>query len=266
MYCYTDQLQQQIRLQFTPRRIVSLVPSQTEFLSAIGLEEEVVGITKFCIHPAHWFRNKQRVGGTKQVHLETVRSLQPDLIIANKEENMREQVQALAGIAPVWTSDINTINDALHMMEAIGALTGKQAEAAVIIKTITDKRKVLQQQLAGKTGSPRVAYLIWKDPYMTVGGDTFIDALLQECGWQNVFAGRKRYPEISLTDLQAAAPERLLLSSEPYPFQQSHASELQRLLPGTQVQLVNGEMFSWYGSRMVPAFDYFLEMQQQQAL
>lgn len=266
MYCYTDQIQQQVRLPAIPKRIVSLVPSQTEFLAAIGLHEEVVGITRFCVHPTHWFRNKQRVGGTKQVHLEMVRALQPDLIIANKEENVREQVQALADIAPVWTSDINTINDALQMMESIGALTGKEAEAGAIIKTITEKRKLLRQRVSGQTASPRVAYLIWKDPYMTVGGDTFIDALLQECGWQNVFAGRKRYPEISIADLQAAAPEYLFLSSEPYPFKQLHADELQQVLPNTRMQLADGEMFSWYGSRMMAAFDYFLEMQHQQAL
>ncbi|MEA3427021.1 MAG: helical backbone metal receptor [Bacteroidota bacterium] len=263
MHSYTDQIQQEVRLQMMPKRIVSLVPSQTEFLAAIGLDEEVVGITKFCVHPTHWFRNKQRVGGTKQVHLETVRALQPDLIIANKEENVREQVQTLADIAPVWTSDINTVNDALHMMEAIGNLTGKQAEAATIIKTITDKRIVLQQQSAGKTRPLRVAYLIWKDPYMTVGGDSFIDAMLRECGWQNVYADKKRYPQISIADLQAAAPDRLFLSSEPYPFKQQHIDELQPFLPDTVIQLVDGEMFSWYGSRMIPAFDYFLEMQQQ---
>ncbi len=261
MYCYTDQIQQEVRLQMIPKRIVSLVPSQTEFLAAIGLDAEVVGITKFCVHPTHWFRNKQRVGGTKQVHLETVRALQPDLIIANKEENVREQVQALAEIAPVWTSDINTINDALQMMEAIGSLTGKQAEATVVIENINAQRKLLQQQVAGKNASRRVAYLIWKDPYMTVGGDTFIDAMLQECGWQNVFTDRTRYPATSIAELQATAPEWLFLSSEPYPFQQQHVNELQQVFPGTRIQLVDGEMFSWYGSRMIAAFAYCLEMQ-----
>lgn len=266
MYCYTDQIQQQVRLQMIPKRIVSLVPSQTEFLSAIGLEEEVVGITKFCVHPAHWFRSKQRVGGTKQVHLETVRALQPDLIIANKEENVKEQVQALAGIAPVWTSDINTIQDALQMMEAIGTLTGKQAEAAALVKTINTRRELLRKQVTGKNESLPVAYLIWKDPYMTVGGDTFIDAMLQESGYRNVFANRNRYPVISIADLKAAAPQCLFLSSEPYPFTQQHVDELQQSLPDLRIQLVDGEMFSWYGSRMTASFDYFLKMQQHRAI
>lgn len=263
MYRCTDQLQKQIQLTALPKRIVSLVPSQTELLATIGLNEEVIGITKFCIHPNQWFRSKQRIGGTKNVDIEKVRALQPDLIIANKEENEREQVLELEKIAPVWTSDIHSIEDALCMMQSIGALTGKSAETTLLIKSIKEKRTLLQRYLSEKKEPLRVAYLIWKDPYMAAGGDTFIDTMLQACGWENCLGNRMRYPEISLSELTQLRPDLVLLSSEPYPFQQKHIVELQQVLPGTKIVLVNGEMFSWYGSRMADAFDYFRKMLQE---
>lgn len=263
MYCCTDQLQKEIQLSVLPQRIVSLVPSQTELLAAIGLNEEVIGITKFCIHPNHWFRSKQRIGGTKNVNIEKIRALQPDLIIANKEENVLEQVLELEKIAPVWTSDIHSIEDALSMMQSIGALTGKTAEATLLVNTIEEKRVLLQKQISAKGNRLRVVYLIWKDPYMAAGGDSFIDTMLQACGWENCLKNRKRYPEISLLELQELQPDLVLLSSEPYPFQQKHITELEQVLPGTKFVLADGEMFSWYGSRMAEAFDYFRKMLQE---
>lgn len=265
MYRCTDQLQKQIQLTAVPKRIVSLVPSQTEFLAAIGLNEEVAGITKFCIHPNHWFHSKQRIGGTKNVDIEKVRSLQPDLIIANKEENVLEQVLELEKIAPVWTSEIHSIEDALNMMQSIGELTGKSGAATLLINKIEEKRILLQKQTADKKKWLRVAYLIWKNPYMAAGGDTFIDTMLQACGWENCLGKRMRYPAITLSELQELQPDLVLLSSEPYPFQQKHVAELQQVLPGTRIVLADGEMFSWYGSRMADAFDYFRKMLQESA-
>lgn len=263
MYRSTDQLQKEIQLSVLPQRIVSLVPSQTELLAAIGLNEEVIGITKFCVHPNHWFRSKQRIGGTKNVAIEKVRALQPDLIIANKEENVREQVLELEKIAPVWTSDIHSIEDALSMMQSMGELTGKTAEANSLITTIEAKRALLQTLINDTKKRLRVVYLIWKDPYMAAGGDTFIDTMLQACGWNNCLGNRMRYPEISLSELAQLRPDLVLLSSEPYPFQQKHIAELQQVLPGTRIVLADGEMFSWYGIRMANAFDYFRKMLQE---
>lgn len=263
MAVFTDQLGQCIEIVTPPKRIVSLVPSQTEFLAAIGLDEEVIGITKFCVHPNHWFRNKQKIGGTKNIAIEKVRALQPDLIIANKEENAREQVRELEKIAPVWTSNIHSIEDAFSMMQSMGALTGKTAEAISLIKTIEEKRTLLQKLSKERQQRLRVAYLIWKDPYMAAGGDTFIDTMLQACGWENCLGNRMRYPEISLSELEQLQPDLVLLSSEPYPFQQKHIIELEQVLPGRKIVLAHGEMFSWYGSRMADAFDYFRKMLQE---
>ncbi len=255
MPSYTDQLKRTITLPNLPARIVSLVPSLTELLFDLGLEEEVVGITKFCIHPEQWFRSKTRIGGTKNVHIDKVRELQPDLIIANKEENVAEQVHALEQIAPVWISDIGNIKDALQMIQNIGDITGRSEKAAMMVMQLKNDLAEIQS-LTASVPKIRTAYLIWKDPYMTIGSDTFIHEILSIAGLENVFAGRTRYPEITLDEIRSNGTELVLLSSEPYLFQQKHIEELSGQLPGIHIALADGEMFSWYGSRMLQLLPY----------
>ncbi len=260
---YTDQLNRIIEINELPKRIISLVPSQTELLFALGLEEEVIGITKFCVHPHTWFRNKTRAGGTKSVNPDTVISLLPDLIIANKEENSKEQIEALEKIAPVWISDICDAKDALSMIKSIGEITGRAGSAANLIYQIEKEWTILQTFVSkNKTRNVRTAYLIWKAPFMAAGGNTFIDEMLRLNGLDNVFAGLERYPVIDIAQLKNNHTELVLLSSEPYPFNQTHQEELQKALPGIRILLADGEMFSWYGSRMLPAVGYFQELQQ----
>lgn len=242
---------------YAPTRIVSLVPSQTELLYDLGSGDRVAGITKFCVHPTEWFQSKLRIGGTKTVDIEKVKQLQPDLIIANKEENVKEQIEELAAICPVYVSDINTLNDALKMIQQVGILTGTQLKAALIIKNITTGFSQLQHQQKANLST---TYLIWRKPYMAAGGDTFINDMLQCCGLQNTLANRLRYPAITTEDLQKTDCQLLLLSSEPYPFKQKHVDELQACLPQTKIMLVDGEMFSWYGSRLLKAADYFTRL------
>lgn len=252
-----DMMGRTVQVPVHPRRIVSLVPSQTELLYDLGLEEEVAGITKFCVHPESWFRSKTRIGGTKQVHVDRVAALQPDLIIANKEENVREQVEALAAHYPVWVSDIGNLEDALVMMRAIGGLTGRQEKAEELA------RKIETDFLALPLTSPKkVAYCIWKDPWMFAGGDTFIHDILGRLGWRNVLSGQLRYPSLDLTTLARLQPELVLLSSEPYPFKEKHIAEIKGILPAAEVLLVDGEMFSWYGSRLQHAVSYFRQLVQ----
>jgi ABC-type Fe3+-hydroxamate transport system substrate-binding protein len=241
------------------KRIVSLVPSQTELLHALGLQEEVIGITKFCVHPEHWFRSKTRVGGTKNVNIEKIKFLQPGLILANKEENVKEQVEALAAEFPVWVTDVNSLNDALEMIETIGILTCKHEEALALKIQIEQNFKQLKQN-----NKPlRVCYLIWKDPYMTIGGDTFINDMLQHAGFENIFAAEKRYPTITIEDIKQLHCDVLLLSSEPFPFTEKHINSLQPLLPETKIMLADGELFSWYGSRLLHAPSYFQTLHAQ---
>jgi ABC-type Fe3+-hydroxamate transport system substrate-binding protein len=235
-----------------PQRIVSLVPSQTELLYHLGLTDEVVGITKFCVHPTEWFRNKKRVGGTKNVNIATVRALQPDLIIANKEENTREQIEELATLYPVYISDITTIAGGLEMIRQVGNLVGKGEQGEQLALQIKQSFEGIR-----RTEVPlKVAYFIWRQPWMCAGGDTFISDMLQQMGWINVLAHQKRYPVVDLAELSALQPDILLLSSEPYPFKEAHIAELQAALPHTRIALADGEMFSWYGSRMLYAAEY----------
>jgi ABC-type Fe3+-hydroxamate transport system substrate-binding protein len=275
MPVFTDQLGRTIVLPRIPRRIISLVPSQTELLYSLGLEESVVGITRFCVHPDSWFRQKSRIGGTKAVDFARVVALQPDLIIAGKEENERPQVEALAERYPVWVSDIKTLADALAMIRAIGELTGTAAAANPMADEIAHRFTALETAVTKTTheAAPpgavhrppegnRVAYLIWRNPWMTAGGDTFIHQMLQHAGFTNVFENQIRYPEINLTDL-AGAHITILLSSEPYPFRERHIQEIKEILPQARVELVDGEFFSWYGSHLLLAPAYFQQLREQ---
>ena len=248
-------LQSVTDLNYLPCRILSLVPSQTELLHYFGLQQETVGITKFCVHPNEWFISKTKIGGTKSVKKEIIQQLQPDLIIANKEENVKEQVEELAEDYPVWVTDVNGVDSALQMIKDIGTLTGKIMESKELITSIKKRFSELKK-LSTPHFQPTTAYLIWNDPYMTIGGDTFINDILMRCGFKNIFVNKKRYPEVIIAELQMANCQLLFLSSEPYPFKQKHISELQSHLPGCKIILVDGEMFSWYGSRLLLAPEY----------
>jgi ABC-type Fe3+-hydroxamate transport system substrate-binding protein len=255
----TDQCGRIVHVPENPKRIISLVPSQTELLYDLGLREEVCGITKFCIHPEEWFRSKTRVGGTKEVKTDLVEALQPDLILANKEENVKEQIEQLAKKWPVWVSDINNLDQALDMIRQIGRLTGKSTQADHLHSHIQSSF----QSLIITDKKPQTAYLIWRDPYMTVGGDTYIHSMLELAGFDNIFKHKSRYPETHPVELRSLNCEVLLLSSEPYPFQEKHIQELQEALPDTKILLADGEMFSWYGSRLLKAPAYFQKLREK---
>ncbi|MDH7463057.1 helical backbone metal receptor [Chitinophagaceae bacterium 26-R-25] len=261
MHFFTDQTGNTISLASFPKRIISLVPSQTELLYTLQLNDEVVGITKFCVHPEVWFRTKNRVGGTKDLKFDIIEQLRPDLILANKEENVKGQIEYLSGKFPVWVSDVEDVQSAFDMISQIGLITGKEAIANDLINNIIKGFSELRP-FVPSTKIP-VGYLIWKDPFMTVGGDTFISNMLDACGFQNVFASHKRYPSITVEDIKRSGCKVLFLSSEPYPFKQKHIDELQKELPDVVIKLVDGEMFSWYGSRMLPAIDYFKKLIQE---
>lgn len=259
MRAVTDMLGRLIHVPETPQRIVSLVPSQTELLYDLGLDERVVGITKFCVHPDEWFRNKARVGGTKKVDVARVAALKPDLILANKEENVKEQIDELGEIAPVWVSDIHTLEDSLRMIEQVGRVCDEEDIAHNIAGRIREQFGELRSPTARKS----VAYCIWRDPWMWAGGDTFINNMLVHGGWVNALESTRRYPEIGLEALKEYNPDLVFLSSEPYPFKEIHIAEIKAVMPQAKVMLVDGEMFSWYGSRLLKAPAYFAELLEQ---
>lgn len=242
-----------------PLKIVSFVPSQTELLYHLGLDATVIGITKFCIHPANWQLTKTIVGGTKNINIDKIKSLNPDLIIANKEENVENQILELSKHFPVWLSDVSNLSDALQMINDIGQLTKTKSTAHKLMIEIENGFKSLPNY-ANKINT---CYLIWKAPYMSVGGDTFINDMLNYCGYLNLYAAAVRYPVVEINDLIEMDCQLLLLSTEPYPFSQKHMVELKRRLPGTTVILVDGEIFSWYGSRLLKAPAYFKQLVKQ---
>lgn len=255
MPIYSDQLGRAVEIPENPQRIVSLVPSQSEFLHSLGLEQEVLGITKFCVHPEHWYKNKKRIGGTKKLDIQAIKDLNPELIVANKEENSKEDIEALIAAGyPVWISDIYNFEDALDMMRRLGQIVGKQSESQKLIARI----QAAKHQLAKNKQNCRVLYLIWDRPFMGVGSQTYIHDMLEGIlGWSNVLATKKRYPELTIEEIRELHPERILLSSEPYPFAQKHLEDYSILFPKSRIELVDGEYFSWYGSRMLLAMDYF---------
>ncbi len=254
-----DQIGNTVILDKQPQRIISLVPSITETLFDLGLNKEIVGRTKFCIHPQSDVSSVAVIGGTKNLQIDKIKALIPDLIIANKEENEKEQVDDLMQTIPVYTSDVSTYVNALDMIEQLGLMTNRETKSNEIMSDIGTLFSALKPQ--DINACPRVLYLIWKGPYMSVGGDTFIHNMLSKAGFYNILHDSIRYPTVNLDEI-ASECDQIFLSSEPYPFKNKDKVELEEKY-GIPVKLVDGEMFSWYGSRMIKAGEYFNALLQQ---
>lgn len=257
---FIDDLDRIVSLKtFPPKRIISVVPSITELLYDLGLEEEIVGITKFCVFPEVIYRTKPRIGGTKKLDIDKIKSLQPDLIIANKEENQKEDIELLSSSFPTYVSDIKLFKDAIEKIKIIGDITNKGDEAKSMLKTI----EASFLKLPTFPTKPKVAYMIWKDPIMVAGGDTYISDLLNQAGFENAFASYSRYPCITQADIEKARVDLIFLSSEPFPFKERDIAYFEALISGARATLVDGTMFSWYGSRLLLAPTYFLNLRQE---
>lgn len=255
-----DQIGNEHKFDSIPARIVSLVPSQTELLCDLGLENNLIGITKFCVHPNHLLKSKTIIGGTKTVNYEKIRLLNPDIIIANKEENSLEIVTELSKICTVWVTNILSLVDNVRMISDFGLLFNKQIEAQKWIENIETARIDFELFIDQKTFK-NVAYFIWANPYMVAAKGTFINELLGINKLKNVYQNLNRYPEISIEEIEQYAPEMLFLSSEPFPFKEKHKNEIQKFTDA-KIILVDGEYFSWHGSRILKAFAYFHKLQQ----
>lgn len=236
-------------------KVVSLVPSITEALFDLGLtENEVVGRTKFCIHPKDKVKNVPVIGGTKNIHIDKIKALQPDLILANKEENIKEQVEALMDDCKVLVTNVETIEDNYYLLKTLGNIFNKKERAQQFNLKIYD---VLEQAKLD-SANIKAAYLIWKNPYMTIGSDTFIHKILAETGFENIFKDKTRYPVIQMEDLAGA--DVIMLSSEPFPFKEKHIEEMKAFYPDKKIMIVDGEAFSWYGTHIAKCGNYFKEL------
>lgn len=235
-------------------KVISLVPSITEALFDLGLtENEVIGRTKFCIHPQEKVKNIDIIGGTKNLNIDKIKNLQPDLILANKEENVKEQVEILMKDFNVKVYNTETIEDNYYLVKNLGMLFHKEEKAQLFNLKMYE---VLHQT---KIKTPlKAAYLIWKNPYMSVGSDTFIHHILTEIGFENLFKTQTRYPEIQIEDLADA--DVIMLSSEPFPFKEKHITALQDFYPDKKIMIVDGEAFSWYGTHIAKCGDYYKQL------
>jgi ABC-type Fe3+-hydroxamate transport system substrate-binding protein len=244
----------------TPQRIVSLVPSLTEALFALGLGERVVGVTEWCVHPAEGVAPLAKIGGTKSPDIRAVLALRPDLVIANREENRRRDVERLesAGIR-VWVTHPRTVRDGVELLGALADLGAPEERKRAVVGPAMAALAGAEQQ--GFERRVRVVCPIWRDPWMVVGDDTYAHDLITLCGGENVFAGvsQRRYPRVKLAEIEAAAPELILLPDEPYAFGQRDAQELAALdIPAAhagRIHLIDGTLVSWYGPRILQAID-----------
>lgn len=260
---FKDQMQRVLQVPKTPKRIISLVPSQTELLFDLGLENAIVGLTKFCVHPYHLKQIKTIVGGTKKIKIDKIKELKPDIILCNKEENTEEIVKACEAIAPVHVSDIYTLEDAKELITQYGQLFSCRTDAAKINMKIDFNLHLFLEFIKDKE-TKKVAYFIWKKPWMVAGNNTFINYLLELNNFENIYKNKERYPEIALKKIRLEGdPDLVLLSSEPYPFKEEDAFEVGRHTHHATTIFVDGEMFSWYGSRLIKAFDYFKKLHER---
>ena len=250
----TDQMNRIVNLSQNCERIVSLVPSQTELLVDLGLEDKLVGVTKFCIHPTRLKQRKTIIGGTKSFDFEKIRVLEPDLILGNKEENYKEGIESLEKDFPVWMSDIYNLADAKTMIREIGKITQTTEESNRVISEIENEESQLNH-----IEYKNALYFIWRNPYMMAGSNNYINEMLRLNGYKNLCNSSEfvRYPELTAEQITQINPETILLSSEPFPFKQKHVEELKKLLPKTEIKIVDGELYSWYGSRIIKALKLF---------
>lgn len=258
-----DQIGTSHSFETAPKRIISLVPSQTELLYDLGLEDKIIGITKFCVHPYHFKSTKKMVGGTKKVHYEKIRLLNPDIIICNKEENTKEIVEKLSEICPVWVTNILTIEDNFQMITDFGQLFNCRTEAQKWNDKLAFGLQDFKSYIKDKPFK-KAAYFIWKNPFMVAGSDNYINELLKLNHFTNIYLDKGRYPEIEIKKMRLEGdPDVVLLSSEPYPFKEEDAFEIGRFTHHAKTVFVDGEMFSWYGTRLLKAFSYFKQMHER---
>jgi ABC-type Fe3+-hydroxamate transport system substrate-binding protein len=260
---YIDSLNREINLSKTPQRIVSLVPSLTELLHDMGMERQVVGITHYCVHPVHYKSTKTIVGGTKKVKYNTIKDLKPDFFLCSKEENTQEMVFELEKIAPVFVSDVNSLEDALLLIKKLGLLFDRRTQSEHIVDKINFRLKEFQSTIKD-TRIKKVAYFIWANPWMVAGSKTFIDDMLRICRFENAYAKFERYPEIKIKRMRIVAdPELLFFSSEPHDFTDEEVYEVLRSNKKVLTIYVDGQYFSWYGSRLIKAFDHFKQIHEK---
>ncbi|MFC1563287.1 ABC transporter substrate-binding protein [candidate division KSB1 bacterium] len=268
---FIDARGKEVLLPPRPERIVSFICSITETLFEIGAGERVIGRTNYCIKPAPVIEEVQKIGGPKNPDIDLILSLKPDLLIANVEENEKKDIDILerSGV-PVFVTYPKTITDSIELIKTLGMITDTEAEAGELYNKAINIAEEIKQKTESSANPPSIVYLIWRKPFMTINSDTYINNLIEFCGVLNVFADRnERYPEISLEDIMQSRPEIIFFPSEPYPYKKIHTEEFMHLsdipaVRNNRLLLVDGEMFSWYGYRMIHGLKYIYSILNEQ--
>jgi len=252
-----DDLGFKLDLPAQPRRIVSLVPSWTETLFAFGAADEIVGITRFCVEPAEAVAAVPKIGGTKNPDIKAIVDQRPDLVIANAEENRREDIERLRadGVA-VFTTFPRTVASAVESILKLGSVVGRPAEAGAMAREIVKSVSEIETGLGAWSKLRfRVFCPVWKNPWIAFNGDTYAHDVLRMLGFNNIYAtAGERYPRVTLDEALELRPDYVLLPNEPYEFDAKDVEELKPLLPpalSRRVVLINGRDLHWYGARMV---------------
>ena len=255
---FHDQMGRGVDISGSPQKIVSLVPPITELLFDLGLGDRLVGRTKFCIHPKGKVDKVPSIGGVMGLNYHRIEESKPDLILASREENGKQEINEIAKLLPVWVSDIRNLADALEMIQTIGTICGveeKAKEMAEKIETEFEKLSEIPEEVIN------AVYLIWKNPLYTVGGNNFTNDMLKRAGIRNVFEDKKEaYPIVTGKEIRNRKPDYIFLPSEPYPFKTNDVKEFHDKFPKVEIKQVDGEYFSWYGSHLLKAPSYFKQL------
>ena len=256
MQTIKDCLGDEISIPKNITKIVSLVPSISELIYDLNAEDKIVGVTKFCVHPKYFQIEKTVVGGVQEFDIDKIIALKPDVVFASKDENFEDEIIELRKHVPVYVTDVKNVNEAISMIKTIGALLNKRSDA----DKITMKIDMQLKDLAKVTDDllyRSAAYFVWNDPWVAAGKDTFIDSLLKLIKVDNVFSNLKeRYPMVTGANIHIGNPQMIMLPSEPFKFEDKHAIEIGRHTHDAATFFVDGQMFSWYGSRLVKSIDY----------
>lgn len=251
-----DQIGRKLEVEKTPQKVISLVPSLTELMLDLGVE--LIGRTKFCVHPAEQVNLIPTYGGTKNPKVADIKASEADLVIANKEENNADDVDELSKDKTVFTTDISNMEDTLDFVQQISGILEVQEKG----QEISQKLRYWVETQKTNGSDTKILYMIWREPWMAAASGTYIDDMIQKMGWQNVLADKTRYPKIDTQELQHLDPDFVLLSSEPYPFEKKHIAEIQEIFPDAKILLVDGEAFSWYGSRLLKKTSYLKDLKK----
>lgn len=261
---FFDDLGNELTFEKTPKRIISLVPSLTETLYDLNLEENILGITKSCTHPVHFKHTKTIIGDVKDVEIEKIKDLQPHIVFCNKGENSLETIKKLQEFTQVYVTVVKTIDDSIRLVEKLGLILNRRVDAKLINHKINLKLEDFTQFIK-EYDVKKAGYFIGYNPWVAAGDNTFINALLALNKFENIYTNKEdMYPIIEAKKIRLEGdPDFVFFPSHPFAFNDKHIFEMGRFTHHASAVYVDGQMFSWFGSRLIKSFDYFKSLRER---